>query len=300
MIIDPFFSVVIPTYNRARTIEKAIRSVLAQSFTDFEIIVVDDGSSDNTSEIVNAIKNEKIKFYRRSNAERGASRNFGASMARGQFINFLDSDDLAYPNHLQEAYEFYIKNPEVKIFHLGYDVRNENGDLLLEASSINSINKKIVNGNFLSCNGVIVKRDVILKEKFNEDRELASLEDWELWIRMSSRFNFMNCNTITSSVIQHDQRSVMQSDVAGIENKIKKFIYYTTENKSNRECFGSSLKKAVASAYTYGALHLSIAKSNRNKAINYLLKGILVSPREIFKKRSLVIVRNIVSFTVKR
>ena len=102
----PYFSVVIPTFNRAHSIEKAIESIFLQSFQDFEIIIVDDASTDNTSEVVAAISHPKLKYFRNnSNQERCITRNKGISLAEGKYIAFLDSDDYHLPDHLLLIYE---------------------------------------------------------------------------------------------------------------------------------------------------------------------------------------------------
>lgn len=294
MTNNPFFSVVIPTYNRGDFIQRAINSVLKQNFSDFEIIVVDDGSTDATEAVVKSILSEKIRYYKKENEERAAARNFGAKIANGRYINFLDSDDMVYPNHLQIAKNFCVSHQNVPIFHLGYDVKDQQGILLRSVTNIRSINKTILSGNMLSCNGVFIEKDAMMQNQFNEDRTLSSLEDWELWIRMSARYPFLNNNTITSTVVQHDERSVMSSDATRIKNKTKRFVHYVLLDEVNKKRFGSNLNKTVASAWTYTALHLAMANEHKKEVFRYLLKGILRYPPEVFKKRFLVIMNKLV------
>jgi glycosyltransferase involved in cell wall biosynthesis len=96
----PFFSVVIPVYNRADVVGVAIRSVLAQTDQDFEIIVVDDGSGDDPARVVDSLGDSRIRFHRQANRGGGAARNAGIDLARGRFMAFLDSDDAYLPDHL--------------------------------------------------------------------------------------------------------------------------------------------------------------------------------------------------------
>ncbi len=98
-----FFSVVIPTYNRASFVGKTIQSLLAQTYSHFEIIVVDDGSTDDTEAVVRGIRSDKLTYHKKKNGERAAARNTGARLAKGDYVNFFDSDDLAYPVHLHTA-----------------------------------------------------------------------------------------------------------------------------------------------------------------------------------------------------
>ena len=92
----PLFSVIIPTFNRADFIGKTVESVLRQTFTDFEIIVIDDGSTDNTAEIIAPIIDERLTYHFKQHEERAAARNAGTKLARGEYVTFLDSDDLLY------------------------------------------------------------------------------------------------------------------------------------------------------------------------------------------------------------
>src|ERR1700760_2526444 len=96
----PFFSVVIPVFNRAGPLAQAIESVRAQTFQDFEIVVVDDGSTDDPRAAVGRFADPRIRYFRQANAGGGAARNHGIDEARGQFVAFLDSDDVFLPHHL--------------------------------------------------------------------------------------------------------------------------------------------------------------------------------------------------------
>src|SRR5947209_8581316 len=102
----PYFSVVIPTYNREKLIQNTLNSVLNQKYQSFEIIVIDDGGQDNTEQLIKNIDDPKISYYKKENGERGAARNYGWQLAKGSYVTFLDSDDIFYENHLKEAYDF--------------------------------------------------------------------------------------------------------------------------------------------------------------------------------------------------
>jgi glycosyltransferase involved in cell wall biosynthesis len=98
--MTPFFSVVVPVYDRAHTVGTALESVLSQTEHDFEIIVVDDGSHDDPESVVRAVNDPRIRFMRQKNGGGGAARNAGIDLARGRFVAFLDSDDVFLPHHL--------------------------------------------------------------------------------------------------------------------------------------------------------------------------------------------------------
>lgn len=286
---DILFSIVIPTYNRAKFILNTIDSVLVQAYENFEIIIVDDGSTDNTAEIVKTIKDPRVFYYQKANEERAAARNFGIRKAKGAFINFLDSDDYLYPEHLAEARNFLLDQPDAKAFHLAYEIRDPKGQVLRMVEDQKPINDNIIFGNTLSANGVFVDRQVLLENPFNEDRALSSLEDWELWIRLAARHTFFDVRTVTSVIVQHETRSVMSKDIPGIKAKVDLFCDYVMKDPVNNEKYGALLKNATASAKTYAALHIAMTGSEKALSWRYLRGGISDSSSQMFTKRFIVI-----------
>ena len=111
---------------------------------------------------------------------------------------------------------------------------------------------------------------------------------------MSARYTFKHSNEITSTVIQHQERSVMTPDIEKIKLKVEKFVYYVQQDQVNKEFFHKKINKAVASAWTYAALHLAIVNHNKRDILVYLWKGIKAYPGEVFKKRLLVILKKTV------
>src|SRR5690606_12236032 len=95
------FSIIVPTYNRVSFIRKTIVSVLHQSYQNFEIVIIDDGSTDNTEKVILSLQDLRIKYYKKENEERAVARNCGIEKATGDYVTFLDSDDILYPNHFE-------------------------------------------------------------------------------------------------------------------------------------------------------------------------------------------------------
>ena len=119
---QPFFSVIIPSYNRAVLIGKTIDSVLQQTFQDFEIIIIDNKSTDNTTEILRPyLRDERIRLHvQEQNYERSRSRNKGMELAAGQYLSFLDSDDILDANSLELAFQFVSSHSNTNIFYHHY------------------------------------------------------------------------------------------------------------------------------------------------------------------------------------
>ncbi len=259
----------------------------------FEIIVVDDGSTDNTEELVKGMDHELLHYFKKENGERGAARNFGAKHAKGDYVYFLDSDDLLYSNHLTVATEFISKH-DPEVFFQQYEYTTSDGT---KRDNI-KINQPILNellihkGNFLSCHGVFIKREVFLANQFNEDRILAGSEDYELWLRLAARYPILYSNHVTSTLIHHDERSVLNMDRQQLIERKMKMLEYLFQDKLILEKFGKYKSLLTADAYSYIALHLAMTKHYK-EGLKYLVKSILTYPSGIFKKRMVVLIKKL-------
>lgn len=292
---DPFISVVIPTYNREKYILRTIQSLLNQDYAHFEIIVVDDGSTDNTESVVAAIQDTRLSYVKKNNAERAAARNYGARIAKGSYINFFDSDDVAYTFHLREAAQAALSLNQPEVFHLGYDVKDAKGVLLRKVDKWPPIiNERLINGNHLSCNGVFVRKDITLKFPFNETRALSASEDYELWLRLASRFPLYCINGITSTVVNHDARSVLQINMDGL---LLRMGLLESELKKDDEfisTYGYQIGTFQAYRDIYIALHLAMANYPRKKYLPYLIKAAKSKPSVVFSRRFIAVIKKII------
>ncbi len=291
----PFFSIIIPTYNRGALIGKTIQSILSQTFVDYEIIIVDDGSTDNTEEIIKSVKSEKIILIKQKNNERGAARNAGTKKANGTYITFLDSDDVFYPNHLQIAHNTIKNNLNPEVFHTRYEIIKEDGQVIEQKKLLTKkINKNLISGNFMSCNGVFLRKDIALANLFNEDRALSALEDWELWLRIASKYSIIYSNTITSAIINHDSRSVLNTNKADLILRIETLLKYVLSNSQIISYYKHEISKFKSSCYTYIALHLALTKNNRIDAIKFLIKGLRENNSAVFTRRFYAIIKHLI------
>lgn len=181
-------SVIIPTYNRADLLPEAIDSVLAQTWKEIEIIVVDDGSTDRTEETVRRY-DDRVRYFYKENGGPSSARNFGVSKAHGDLIAFLDSDDMWEPNKLDIQMNFLHSHPEVELISCGSYVLgkrrrrkspvkgNLSGDLFLT----------LYQRSFINTSSVVLIRHCFLQVgQFDETIQTA--EDYDLWLRVARRF----------------------------------------------------------------------------------------------------------------
>ena len=292
---SPFISVIVPSYNRAALISKTISSLQNQSYLSYEIIVVDDGSTDNTEEVVNALADHRTTYIKKNNAERAAARNFGASRANGEYINFFDSDDIALPNHLEEAVKVILKYQQPEWFHLGFAWADTEDKIFKEVNNFkgDTLNSYLITGNQLSCNGVFVRKDIILKNQFNEDRELSASEDYELWCRLSARYPLYYSTTITSLVIDHEARSVRTINGEKLIKRLKLLLFYLEKDNKLIKSMGSGFKSVKMDAHSYIALHLATEPEYKIRSIQYLFKAFYNSPALVLRKRFYATIKNI-------
>lgn len=289
MISSPFFSVIVPTYNRAKYVVNAIESLLQQNFSDFEILVIDDGSTDNTSNVIRSIQDSRVKYFYTANTERGAARNFGVTNSNGQYITFLDSDDIVYPIHLKEAKNVIDIHHFPEWFHLGYEVRSGNKVLWKENKKKGDQNKRLIKGNFLSCMGVFLRRDIALKHQFDESRTLSGSEDWHLWMRLASRYPLYYSNLVTGCINQHDERSVIKINAKQIVSRINYVYNSLIQDPEVTSFFNFNDGKIKTYLNLYLSLHLALG-NYRMLSIKYLLESVKEYPAVIFKKRWIIVI----------
>lgn len=286
-----FFSVIIPTFNRADLLKRTIESFLKQSWRNFEIIVVDDGGFDNSKDVVRDFNDSRLFYYWKENAERGAARNYGASLARGKWLNFFDSDDLAYPNHLETAYNFINNSTsEVMVLHTSYDWLDIKTDYIIRKSILSGeLNKRLLWTNCLSCNNVFVEKEIFGKYKFSEIRDLSGSEDWVLWLRLSAVFQIIGIPEVTSSIVQHDGRSMVLASgdncylrARTLRNEL------ALDNAFNDKFSKKQIYKVFSEPILLASLHYAL-EGKKKKSITTFLEAASFSLTKIFSRRSLAI-----------
>lgn len=293
--MNPKFSLIIPTYNRANLIATTIKSVLQQSYSNYEVIIVDDGSTDHTEDVVSSFKSKKIKYFKIPNGERAKARNFGVQKACGSFVTFLDSDDLLLPNFFEQADKFISNKPETVFFSLGYQMLSPEGKILYRVNQRKgNLAKQLTTGNHLSCIAVFVERNVFLENPFNENRNLSGTEDYELWLRLAALYPLDYANTIVAAIVNHDDRSILHINEEKLLKRIETLFTYIEQNESILKFYHKKgIRSIKAHSWLYVSLHLVMAKSKK-LAFRYLLKAIKEDKKVLFHKKTAVILKKLI------
>jgi glycosyltransferase involved in cell wall biosynthesis len=239
----PFFSVIIPTYNHADFLHSALESVLKQTFSNFEVIVVDNFSDDHTEEIVSNFNDTRIKLLKiHNNGVIASSRNLGIKEAKGVWIAFLDSDDKWYPTRLSTIKEYSLI-PK-------YDVISTNEVIVVYGDGEKSVLRygpyvdnfykiMLLYGNRLSTSATVVKKAFLNKNKlqFCEAKEFITVEDYDLWLKLAlAKANFKFIDKVEGEFTIHNDNNSLRNEIhkGNLKGLIKRHILFMQNFESDK------------------------------------------------------------------
>jgi|SRR3989344_3221814 len=198
-------SIIVPTFNRAYSLPKTIDSILTQTYDNWELIIIDDGSTDDTKDIVKEYNNPKIKYLYQENKRQSAARNKGLEIAKGDWISYLDSDNEFYPNYLETVLNRISEKPDtlyalvqakrtLELYENGKLVKviDDSKDFPPDLSIQDIFHKKL----HTDINGFIHSKQII-KDGIRFDEDLPKFEDWDFIMKMGEKYpnNFLYINT---------------------------------------------------------------------------------------------------------
>lgn len=260
----PTVSVIIPTYNRADMVSDAIESVIAQSCADWELIVVDDGSTDNTPQVVGAFNDTRIKYLYQPNKGLPGARNTGIRASSGACVAFLDSDDLFLPGKLQQQAAFLAAHPDVGLVAGGHIEVDRTLRPLRKVEPWHGqpelgVEQWLLGCPFITCSVLVRRSWLDMVGLFDED--MRYVEDWDLWLRLAAAgcpmawlrepvclYRFHGSNTV---------RNVRPMQ-AGLLRMLDKFYVQPDLNEEalrlRRPAYANAYLNAAARAYAAGAV----------------------------------------------
>lgn len=231
------FSVVIPLYNKEKSIASTLQSVLNQTFTDFEIVLVNDGSTDNSLEIAKKVIDPRIRIIDKPNGGVSSARNRGIEEARYAWICFLDADDLWEKIHLETVFDLISKFPQDKVFCTSFIYSNE------KMPSIDNATISVIEDYFVEAKKehfFWTSVTAINKEVFNNvgnfKEHLSRGEDLDLWARIGRKNRFIKSNLVTAIYVQ-DSENKLTFSRTHLRKSILNEIYFKGLTKSEKAYF---------------------------------------------------------------
>ena len=234
-------SIVIPTYNQAEYLQEAIESVFSQTYKNTEIIIIDDGSTDNTLKVVNSFNDNKIIFIQQRNKGASSARNTGIKEANGEYIAFLDSDDLWLKDKLRKQIDFMRENQKVGLLGTGcFQVIDTNKMIY---KKIFPHKNEILQKDLIKYNPFIQSSVMVRKNVFNDiglyDEKFKESEDYDLWLRIAQKYKIANLKQALVT---------KKYSKAGLsKNKDSKQLYFALKARKN----AISRKQYPKSYYIY-------------------------------------------------
>lgn len=187
----PFFSVVIPVYNKSKYIERTINSVLNQTFKEFELILVDDGSTDNSLDIIKSFNDDRIVLIEQENGGPSKARNTGIKSAKGKFITFLDADDEWVSTKLEKQNELHKNNCDIVWSCSGYRIKTlyrQRNFIHPKGGVLENSIDSIIDGLKIWTGTVVIKRDIFKDKRFLFNLSYTNSEDREVWYKLACTY----------------------------------------------------------------------------------------------------------------
>jgi glycosyltransferase involved in cell wall biosynthesis len=277
-------SVVIPAYNAECFIGETIRSVLKQTYPNFEVIIVDDGSTDGTAEVVKSFDDVRIKYFYQKNASQAVARNAGINHAQGSFVAFLDNDDIWLPEKLEDQLRLF-EGGKAGVVFTEIEQIDKNGIPVENAKTFalhrGNIFRILLDHNFIAVSSVMIKTQLIRNNKLFFRTGRQGTEDWDLWIRLAkiSEFDFVPKPLVKYRVYEE---SLSQKKIDLMYSSAIRTLTDVTDELTPGE--KTQVAGALSSGYFYLALrygHCLLSQNRRVEARKIFLKAFQINPLSI-------------------
>lgn len=274
-------SVILPTYNRACLLGRAMKSILAQTYSNLELLIIDDASTDNTESVVKGFQDNRVRYIRHMRRQGGAAaRNTGINASSGELIAFQDSDDEWLLEKLEKQVGKLQRNSSIGVVFCGFAKWNGKVTAYVPQKSINiidgDISSQILKGNFVGTPTMLIRREV-LKRSGLFDRNLPRLQDWELVIRLAGicRFCFINEPLVmvyeTHERISNNQQALVIAMEYILSKHNDKFLLHHSAMSDNLYKLGILFSEKGDIQHSRSSLTQSIKMNPRNIKASFLL-----------------------------
>ncbi|MDP7297120.1 MAG: glycosyltransferase [Gammaproteobacteria bacterium] len=292
--LKPLVSVVIPAYNSSATLRETIDSVLHQSFKDFELLVIDDGSTDTTKEIINDVRDSRVCYFSFDNAGPSAARNRGIELAAGQFIAFLDADDLWLPGKLAAQIDALRHNPEAALVFSWSDSIDESGAFLKKGNYVhleNNIYEQLIKWNFLENGSTPMVRQSALLDSGVFDEAIRLGEDWDMWLRLAHRHPIICIPEV--HVLYRVRQNSATSNVKPVAKETLRVLQSALDRLPPTRDRDRLERTAKANLYQYLALRLVETSTTRQtgfEAAGYWWQFVITTPNLLSQLKRIALI----------
>jgi glycosyltransferase involved in cell wall biosynthesis len=265
------FSIIIPTYNRAELIIPTLDSISEQKYENWECLIIDDGSTDNTGDVIKNIcsKDPRFIYVYQENAERSVARNNGIRLAKGNWICFLDSDDLYERNYLFELSQFLEINNFPCMVMSDFSIQNDEKKIIYNVPKIDKVQvADWLIKHPVSPSRVCVHRSILNKYRFRKD--ICIVEDSVLWISIANSFPILQLKKPLVIYRIHENNSVLKSSGAILKRYFGLKLFFEDPLSSQ---ISTSTKKFIISDAEFRLAEYYALKKKRLKALYYTLKS---------------------------
>lgn len=265
-MIGPAISVVLPVYNGAADVKKAVESVLAQTFTDFELIIINDGSKDQSASVLEGIHDSRIRLFHQDNAGLAATLNRGIEMARGRYIARQDQDDLSLPQRFEKQFNYMEANPKCGLLGTWADIwvgDVPSGRFHKHPTDHASLRFELLFNNPFVHSSVMLRRSMVAKVRgYTTDRSRQPPEDYELWSRMA---RFCEVANLPEHLLVYREVPASMSRT-GPNPFIEKLVFICAENIAVLLGADEPSRDVIdVAAYTHSAYHLLSAQPHLSR-----------------------------------
>jgi glycosyltransferase involved in cell wall biosynthesis len=268
----PLVSVLITSYNVSKFVRFSISSILNQTYQNFEVIFIDDGSEDNTGEIINSYNSSKILYFKVKHSGRTEALNYGLTLCKGDFVAIMDADDIALPTRLEKQINFMNLNPQIQVLSSYFGVFKNNHIEYIVKNPVNheSIAKFLLLHSCICHGGALIKKSVY--REFAGYRETAC-RDYEFWLRIKEGVRFHNLPEVLM-LVRYNPNSLTKKDV-----KKTNLQTYTLQNEYlNKALNDKSLTKSERSKLSgWREFFYGDKKKARNYFSEFLFRDIKIT-----------------------
>jgi len=295
-----FFSIIISLYNKEKHIKATIESVLAQTFEDFEVIVVNDGSTDGSEAVVNSISDPRIKYFKQDNKGASSARNAAISKASGPYLALLDADDIWQENYLETINQLIKSHPDHHVFATAVNIETSNG-VIRSVYSIKDIRDKDIyivdyfessyTNTVLTSSSTVVHQSVFDRVG-TYDTSLKSGQDTDLWIRIGLDYKIVFINEVLVTY-RYAKRSLSNRTKRADKPRFDNYVQFESVNPGLKKFIDLNrfsmaiLSKLENDPTSFKRFEKEIDYNNLNKKQQFLLKQptSVIRCLHFFKKR---------------